>query len=319
MAQTHTLPAESNVVLLVSRGVPDTTRRSITMPDVLGKSIGTVVGQLERQGVTVQVAVDYTDKVPVNRIFAQYPAAGEHAMVGSIVVVMMSRGRRRHKATELGVLPIVVGQNSYDAEDAIVRAGLTPILVETYHPNAPAGEVVGQLPNLRSIQQVPNVLWIRTRMLLPVAAVLLVAFGLFWFYLGPVIVPDVRGQQLDVARTNLTRVGLVPGSVSATGAPGVKNGTVLAQIPAFGAPLRRGDTVALLVAGPKPQVMVPDLVKSTRLQIGFSLQAVGLKAQIVETSSVSIDEGLVVGTEPAAGEAVDPGTTVKVFISTGKP
>jgi beta-lactam-binding protein with PASTA domain len=319
MAQTHTLPAESNVVLLVSRGVPDTVRGAITMPDVLGKSIGAIVGPLERQGVTVQVAADYTDKVPVNRVFAQFPAPGERAMVGSIVVVLISRGRRRHKATELGVLPNVVGQNSYDAEDEIRRSGLTPILVETYHPSAPGGEVVGQLPNLKSVQLVPNVLWIRTRMLLPVAAILLVALGLFWFFLGPAIVPDVRGQQLATARANLSRAGLVPGSVAVTGAPGVKDGIVLAQIPAFGAPMRRGDTVNLLISGPKPQVMVPDLIKSTRLQIGFSLQSVGLRAQIVETASASIDQGLVIRTEPPAGEVVDPGTTVKVFISTGKP
>lgn len=320
MTDTHTLPVESNVVALVSKGIRDGSRGSLRMPDVLGATIGSAVDKLERQGVTVQVTLDYTDDVPANRVYAQYPAAGGSAMLGSIVVLLVSKGRRRGEVVERGVLPAIVGMNSYEAEEAIRRAGLTPMLIETHHPSAPSGEVVAQLPSLASLSQVPNMFWVRSRPLLLALAAFIAALSLLWFFFAPVIVPEVTGLQEEVARKELTRAGFRVGATrTASLATTAEEGEVVAQIPANGAPLRRGSTVIITVAGPMAKALVPDLAGRTRLQYELALQTVGLTGKAVKQPSETVKKGFVISTDPAAGKSVERGQVITIYVSTGKP
>lgn len=319
MSDTHTLPVESNVVALVSKGIPDDARGSLRMPDVLGATIGSAVDKLERQGVTVQVTLDYTDDVPANRVYAQYPAAGGSAMLGSIVVLLVSKGRRRSEVTARGVLPVVVGMNSYDAEETIRLAGLTPLLIETYHPSAPGGEVVAQLPSLASLGQVPNMLWVRVRPLLLALGAFVAAIALLWFFFGPVIVPSVTGLQEEAARKALTRAGFRVGATRVSTVADAKEGVVVAQIPANGAPLRRGSTVVITVAGPQPKAMVPDLVGRTRLQYELALQTVGLTGNVVKQPSETVKKGFVISTDPVSGKSIERGRAITIYVSSGKP
>lgn len=320
MTDTHTLPVESNVVVLVSRGIPDGSRSTLRMPDVLGATIGSAVDKLERKGVTVQVTLDYTDDVPTNRVYAQYPAVNGSAMLGSIVVLLVSKGRRRGEVAERGVLPAIVGMNSYEAEDAIRRAGLTPILIETYHPSAPSGEVVAQLPSLASLSQVPNMLWVRSRPLLLALGAFIAALSLLWFFFAPVIVPAVTGLQEEVARKELARAGFrVAVTRTANSATTAEEGEVVAQIPANGAPIRRGSTVVITVAGSKPRAMVPDLVGGTRLQYELALETVGLTGKTVKQPSETVKKGYVISTDPAAGTSVERSQVITIYVSTGKP
>lgn len=64
-------------------------------------------------------------------------------------------------------------------------------------------------------------------------------------------------------------------------------------------------------------VEVPDLTGLTRDEATDVLQQDGLDITLREETSTDIAEGLVIRTEPAAGESVDPGTRVTLFISAG--
>jgi serine/threonine-protein kinase len=64
-------------------------------------------------------------------------------------------------------------------------------------------------------------------------------------------------------------------------------------------------------------VEVPDLTGLTRDEATDLLQQEGLDITLREETSTDVETGLVIRTDPAAGEQVDPGTRVTLFISAG--
>jgi eukaryotic-like serine/threonine-protein kinase len=64
-------------------------------------------------------------------------------------------------------------------------------------------------------------------------------------------------------------------------------------------------------------VQVPDLTGMTRDEAEAELREAGLSGDFEDRASASVDAGDVIETDPAAGEEVDEGGTVTVFISIG--
>ncbi len=63
---------------------------------------------------------------------------------------------------------------------------------------------------------------------------------------------------------------------------------------------------------------IPTLTGSTYEEAVDALQELGLPASSVEKTDDAVPAGQVIGTDPPAGEIVDTGTAVTVFVSTGK-
>lgn len=309
----------STVVIVVSKGPMMDARRNVVMPDVRGRTIGHAVDRIERRGVTVQVSLEYSSKVPANRVTAQYPQPGEAVPAGSIVVVQVSRGHG-HPPTDRDMpLPNLTGKHYTHAEDIVSRMNLVPLVVETYHPTVPAGDVIAELPNPDSVRRIPNMLFVRLRPLL-IGMAFFVAFVVIGgYFFGPGVVPDVRGMQIGDAARVLQRSGYYIESVDDTATPNAPTGQVLAQIPAYGAPKRRGTGVVLVVDNGTPSVMVPDLTGLTTLNTELALSAVGLAQVHASLPSVTVAKGLVIAQNPAPGVQVVRGTTVTVTYSSGLP
>ena len=64
-------------------------------------------------------------------------------------------------------------------------------------------------------------------------------------------------------------------------------------------------------------VTVPVLLDMTREAAQQELTALGLQMEPLEEPSDTVDEGLVTRTDPGEGEAVDAGSTVRVWVSAG--
>lgn len=69
-----------------------------------------------------------------------------------------------------------------------------------------------------------------------------------------------------------------------------------------------------------PDITVPDVSKLSQVDAERKLEDMGfvVDLEVEEQSSDTVDEGLVIGTDPAIGRTVKEGTTVKLIVSTGE-
>jgi serine/threonine-protein kinase len=127
----------------------------------------------------------------------------------------------------------------------------------------------------------------------------------------------LEGLTLDEATARIADAELEVGTVTSEFSEEVPAGSVIG-VPTTG-PLPKGEAVDLLVSdGPEPRT-VPTLDGATFADATAELEALGLVAEEASEPSETVDEGLVVRTEPAAGEQVERGATVRVVVSSGLP
>ena len=135
---------------------------------------------------------------------------------------------------------------------------------------------------------------------------------------GPVQVgvPDETGQPQAVAIANLTAKGFM-NTVTDQPSPTVAKGDVMSQSPAGGATAAQGSTVNLVVSSGPATVTVPSVANDNPTTADNALHAAGLNPTQKNQASTTVTAGAVIGTSPAAGTQVAPGSTVVVYVSTG--
>ena len=80
-----------------------------------------------------------------------------------------------------------------------------------------------------------------------------------------------------------------------------------------------GSTVLIAISkGPAP-VTIQNYAGASYAEAAADLQGVGLVAAQTTQASASVPSGEVISTSPAAGQAVAPGSTVTVVVSSGQP
>lgn len=133
---------------------------------------------------------------------------------------------------------------------------------------------------------------------------------------GQVEVPDVAGLPADEAQRQLEDDGL---EVITESQPSNERdeGLAIGTDPAAGESVRSGSQVTLLVSSGQAQVAVPAVVGLTEEAARQRLSARGLD---IDPSELESDRpaGEVVSQSPDAGEKVDPGSSVKVSVSSGE-
>lgn len=150
--------------------------------------------------------------------------------------------------------------------------------------------------------------------------VLAVAVGAFALMGGgggeKVTVPAVEGLTSEAAQRALTDAGLEP-LVQTVTDPDVAEGIAIDTDPPVGSEAEEGDTVTLRVSGGPGDATVPDVAEQEEAAATSALRREGFEVGTREESSDDIDEGLVIRTEPAAGEQAPRGSTVTLVLSSG--
>jgi beta-lactam-binding protein with PASTA domain len=126
-----------------------------------------------------------------------------------------------------------------------------------------------------------------------------------------IILADFAGQTEETAVKAVRDLGLEP-AVKRTATDAARAGTVVAQSPAKGATLSRGDTVELTIAAAATVVAVPNLVGKSARDASQDLQAGNLKATWQREPTDDAKPNSVIRQQPPAGTRVGPGTTVEV-------
>jgi beta-lactam-binding protein with PASTA domain len=191
-------------------------------------------------------------------------------------------------------VPGVTGQPQEQAESEVREAGLEP---ETTNQEStrPQGIVLSQSPDAgETVDEGSSVRLVVST--------------------GPPrnTVPDVVGQTQAEAVDALTAASFEADVTEAFSDQ--KAGIVVAQEPKAGANLKEGETVALTVSKGGRPVAVPDVVGTTSSEATATLQAAGLKVNVVGVPS-SRPSGTVVAQSPAAGKEAPTGSTVRINVA----
>jgi serine/threonine-protein kinase len=275
------------------------------VPNVVGKRESAAVSALRAQGFQVKTISTVSSK-PSGTVLAQNPPAGGRVAHGSTVTLRVSRG--------LVTVPDTVGQSHDNAVAAIRGAGLKPTAF-TVPSSQPKGTVVAQRP--LGGKRVPGGSAVRLN----------VSSGSTAAVPPPppppskpatVTVPDVTGQQQDVAQRQLNAAGLKAGVVYV--ASDEVQGTVVSQAPEGGTTQKRGTRIQLNVSrGPRAVVKgVPDVRNLDVGEARAKLTAAGFKVQTLPQGvSDPSQVGKVVDEQPAGGKNAPTGSVVTIYV--GRP
>jgi serine/threonine-protein kinase len=275
------------------------------VPNVVGQREAAAVSTLRAQGFQVQTTNVVSTK-PSGTVIAQNPQAGARVGHGSTVTIRVSRGPVR--------VPDTVGQSRADAVAALGGAGLRP-KVFSVPSSQPKGQVVAQKP--LGGKRVAGGSTVRLN----------VSSGSTAAAPPPppppppskpatVTVPDVTGQQQDVAQKQLNAAGLKAGVVYV--ASDEPQGSVVSQAPEGGTTQKRGTRIQLNVSlGPTPGTLkgVPDVRNLEPAAARAKLTAAGFRVQTLSQGvSDSSQVGKVVDEQPAGGRNAPAGSVVTIYV-----
>ncbi len=131
---------------------------------------------------------------------------------------------------------------------------------------------------------------------------------------GEVEVPDLTGMTAAEAGAALGARGLKPKQLEEVGTEEADKGKVLRQNPAPGEQVDAGATVTFWVAVSSDMVPVPRLIGMNKDQAVATLTSLKLVAEVKEVAS-TLSGGTVVSQDPTESTKVEPGSTVKIFVS----
>ncbi|WP_129656914.1 Stk1 family PASTA domain-containing Ser/Thr kinase [Rothia halotolerans] len=126
---------------------------------------------------------------------------------------------------------------------------------------------------------------------------------------------DFAGQSEAYVRSQLTDLGLVPGTVTTVDSPSIQAGMVVGTEPAIGEPVASGETVNLVLSTGK--VTVPDITGMDRDAAIAALTAeeTQLTTQIVTEPSSEEAPGTVLRQSAAPGSSIAQGSTVTMTVA----
>lgn len=157
----------------------------------------------------------------------------------------------------------------------------------------------------------------RYKVLIATFLLLIAAFvALIYNTPATVKVPDVAGQTLEAATQQIESAGLVVGEVTSEASSEVEEGKVIRTNPAANTSKREGSAVDIVLATTET-VNVPNVVKKEEAEAKQELENAGFIVQIKYRNSDSIEEGLVIETDPKANSSQAKGSTVTMVVSEG--
>ena len=200
-----------------------------------------------------------------------------------------------------GTIPQLANKTVAEAQQLLRTAGFQSTVKDVFDDNVSPGLVVASEPVAGQV----------IRKFEPVS--LAVSKGPELFPL-----PDLGGKTLDRAKADLNSAGMALGPITETYDDSAAAGTVMAQAPPSGNPVKHGTPVNLTVSkGPQP-IPVPDVRGQEQDAAVKALEAAGLKA-VISPETVNdrkVPKGSVVAQDPSSGN-LTKGGTVTLTVSKG--
>lgn len=133
----------------------------------------------------------------------------------------------------------------------------------------------------------------------------------------PVEVPELIGKSEIEAGRILGELGLRIGEITYDHSEDFPEGVILSQEPTAGVQVRKGTAIDIVISKGIPLVLVPDVEGLTREKAIELIEKAGLKAEVVEEESTTVEAGRVIRQSPSPGDTIKKGEKVIIVVSTG--
>lgn len=134
---------------------------------------------------------------------------------------------------------------------------------------------------------------------------------------GEATVPEVVGTDVATATTLATDAGFRV-STREEASVDIDAGFVIRSIPGPGTSQRKNSRVTLVVSTGAPDITVPDVVGLDSSDAAGRLGRAGLRVDTISEASDSVDQDLVISTNPAPGARAPEGSAVTMVVSSGR-
>jgi eukaryotic-like serine/threonine-protein kinase len=260
----------------------------VHVPGVVGQTLDSARGELERAGLEVDVR-RRADLAPANIVFDQAPNPGQKVDDGSSVAVFVSNGPGTVK------VPDVVGLTEPDAKKRIRAAGLRTGIEQESSAEVAEGIVIRSDPSAgRPVDR-------RSRVTLVVSS-----------GAQQVEVPDVTGQNQEDAVARLREEGLSAVVREKTSSEPVD--TVVSQTPIGGQQVDQGSSVTIFVSNGKVKE-VPDVKGLNQAEAEAEIGDAGFRPSVRTRQIDQPDEdGIVLSQSPSGGANRKEGATVTITV-----
>jgi serine/threonine-protein kinase len=260
----------------------------VRVPNVLGDPAQEAQEKIEAAGFEFAQLSEPTCS-PADTVTEQDPQAAAEAEEGSTVTVTVSLGLSVN-------VPDVVGETERTATERLEDEQLLVTSTERASRTVDPGRVVSTQPPAGAEVDCESTVTI------------FVSKGA-----NTITLPDLLGQQEEVARSQLERLGLIV-NVDTRDAD-EPEGIVIGQDPGPGSKLVRNDQVTLVVSTGAGSVIVPDVVGQSEDSARASLADRGLSVDVVEQETDdSSDDGRVLSQAPPPGSRVRSGDRVTIVV-----
>ena len=275
----------------------------VVVPDVEGMNRDDALQLIRENDLTPSADGNIVSEyVEAGQIILQSPVGGSYLDEFGVVSLTVSSGKGVMEVVDgISTVPYVIWDTQEDAIAKLRQAGLADPIVETQNDeNIAEGKVISQ--SVDAGTEVDE----GTQITIVVSA-------------GPAAfeMPDVVGQEKDVAEKTLTQKGLIV-TIEYAKDDSVAEGNVISQNVMAGTSVKNGTSVTLTVSSGKPTVSVASVVGATRESAVSTLESQGFKVTVLENYDSNVASGNVISQTPVAGTNQLKGTTITIYVSKGK-
>ncbi len=283
----------SEVRVVLSKGIP-----KVLVPKLIGRTKEEAEGLLSQVGLGLVVeGEDYSETILSGRVLRQIPEPEQALGRGSLVKVVLSKGR---KVVEV---PSLIGNELKSAERILTNLGLRLVLErEEYSKEMPLMSIIRQNPPPGEKLKLGG----EVRVIVSKGKKL-------------IKVPILIDKSLDEAEKVAFQLGL---KVIAEGweySNIIPKGRVIRQVPEAEESIAEDGVIRVILSKGKEVYKLPPLVGKTIEEAEKALAGMGLKLVVEwEDYSEDIPQGCIISQTPEAGEDLHEGETVRVILSQGK-
>ena len=272
------------VTLVVSGGLP-----RVSVPDIKDYNLVDAERALASAKLKYKVVEAFSGTVPAKQLIDVNPPPGTSLRQNSTVAITVSKGVKPI------FVPDVVGKTTAAARRTLAALGLSlNVSQQTESDTIPKDVIASQDPQPPATAA-PNS-----------AVNVIVSTGA-----STLSVPNVVGADADTAQATLRNAGLTA-SVSYAVDAANPTGKISRQNPDAGAQVKKGSavTIYLSVSGSVPDVTGRTLDEAKRMLVASGYQI----GNIAYTQDSSLQDGLVVRTEPEANSTLKPNESVNLTV-----
>jgi len=197
-------------------------------------------------------------------------------------------------------IPDLTGSSQTEALNDLQDLGFKVGIENSAHPEVPEGSVIRTQPPASTSTNADTLVTIIVSV-------------------GPEAypIPYVLDLETDRAIFVIEESGFTIGQKIEVNDDSVPIGFVISQNPIAGKKMGPGSTVDLVISSGPSLIVLSDLSKKSLEDASQILKTLGLEFETIEEFSEDIEEGLISGTIPEAGEIITPEDIVTIIVSLG--